>query len=520
MQRLLILSFALLIETLAGGQPARPQADEPPYEILVVKGSGSVRYLARADGSQPRVVPADLPLADPDAWSPDRRQIAFPCADGLVQFINERGLGQFVQELDAEQGFVAFKEAGAVPSSMLCIVSADGSSRERLVDFPVMATSILAPSILAWSPDSTRLAFVSNFSDDRQPGNPGIEAFALCVIDIRTRQIVRLRHNFEKAFPFAPASWSRDGRRIAFSSYDGDLYVVDVNEGVSQRIAAGAAAPGTAVFSPQEDRIAFFGAGGVFTIKPDGSDQRRVWSGEVFPFGLRWSPDGRFLFIKRWNRVIDVQTGTTVGELEEAGRDHVFTPDSRHIVYACCLRAPTAGPPPVASDAIYSVAVDGSDKRKVSDGDAFVAVPTGSPAPLAGSRRTSGGRIRGRVTAADSGVALGQAEVRAYGKSIITDGEGHYELTELPPGHYSLDASKREYTRMSYGQRQPTDLGKDIDLAEAQVLDGINFALPRTAILAGRVLDELDRPVADVEMKGCEPQSCKDNDGSFRLASG
>jgi Tol biopolymer transport system component len=162
------------------------------------------------------------------------------------------------------------------------------------------------------------------------------------------RDRFRLRHNFQKAFPFGPASWSRDGRRIAFSRDDGDLYVVDVDEGVSQRIGAGAAAPGTAVFSPQDDRIAFFGAGGVFTIKPDGSDQRRVWSGEVFPFGLRWSPDGRFLFIKRRNRVIDVQTGATVGELEEAGRDHVFTPDSRHIVYACCVRAPTAGPPPVA----------------------------------------------------------------------------------------------------------------------------------------------------------------------------
>jgi len=55
-------------------------------------------------------------------------------------------------------------------------------------------------------------------------------------------------------------------------------------------------------------------------------------------------------------------------------------------------------------------------------------------------------------------------EVRIEGSnrdlSIITDADGKYEPADLPPGRYSLWASKPGYNSVSYGQRRASDLGR------------------------------------------------------------
>src|SRR2546429_5633890 len=70
-----------------------------------------------------------------------------------------------------------------------------------------------------------------------------------------------------------------------------------------------------------------------------------------------------------------------------------------------------------------------------------------------------GGRITGRVVAADNGRPIKRA--RAYvsapelaeGRGTLTDDSGVFDLTELPGGRYTLTVSKTGFVSLSYGQR-------------------------------------------------------------------
>src|SRR5262245_19651399 len=53
------------------------------------------------------------------------------------------------------------------------------------------------------------------------------------------------------------------------------------------------------------------------------------------------------------------------------------------------------------------------------------------------------------------------------------------------------------YLPLRYGQRRPRELGKLLDIADGQILENVDFMLPRMSIIAGRVLDETKEPIAD-----------------------
>src|SRR4051812_33074759 len=71
----------------------------------------------------------------------------------------------------------------------------------------------------------------------------------------------------------------------------------------------------------------------------------------------------------------------------------------------------------------------------------------GAPVPRrdGGARATSTAGIRGRVIAADTGRPLRRAQVRTTSldtretRLTSTDGEGRYELKELPGGRYRVE---------------------------------------------------------------------------------
>ena len=85
-------------------------------------------------------------------------------------------------------------------------------------------------------------------------------------------------------------------------------------------------------------------------------------------------------------------------------------------------------------------------------------------------------------------------------KAVLTDANGRYTITELPAGKISVASNKVNYVRANYGQTRVLGPGTPVDLANGQVLDGINFALQRTGVIAGRILDEVGDPVADVQV--------------------
>ena len=122
------------------------------------------------------------------------------------------------------------------------------------------------------------------------------------------------------------------------------------------------------------------------------------------------------------------------------------------------------------------------------------------PAPRAGT-----GVIRGRVVRADTGEPLRRVQVRVDEWSTgdlsgpaatMTDADGRYELTQLPPGRYQLKAKRGGYVEVAYGPRRPFERGRPLELGESAVLQNIDFALPPGAVVTGRVVDETGEAVA------------------------
>jgi protocatechuate 3,4-dioxygenase beta subunit len=126
----------------------------------------------------------------------------------------------------------------------------------------------------------------------------------------------------------------------------------------------------------------------------------------------------------------------------------------------------------------------------------------GPPRESARQFKTGTARIRGRIVAADTGVPLRRAQVRISGgeiqpKGAVTDNEGRYEFRDLPGGRFSLSAAKPGYVMVQYGQTRPYESGKPLDLADGQVFDRADIAMPKGSVISGRILDEFGEPIAD-----------------------
>ena len=135
-------------------------------------------------------------------------------------------------------------------------------------------------------------------------------------------------------------------------------------------------------------------------------------------------------------------------------------------------------------------------------------MPARDPAtPIA----TGTARIRGRVVAADgtplrrATVRLNAAEVRVN-RSATTDADGRYEVANLPAGRYSISVSRNGYVSLQFGQQRPFEPGRPLDLGDGQLMDRIDFALPRGSVIAGRVTDELGEPMASVRVQAMRYQ--------------
>lgn len=124
------------------------------------------------------------------------------------------------------------------------------------------------------------------------------------------------------------------------------------------------------------------------------------------------------------------------------------------------------------------------------------------PGMTRGPVKTGTGRIRGRVVSADTGAPVRRAQIRLSGNEVgargaLSDAEGRYEFRDLPAGRFTLTAQKPGYMTVQYGQTRPFESGKAIELADAQVVEKAEIAMPRGSVIAGRIVDEFGEPVAD-----------------------
>jgi hypothetical protein len=139
---------------------------------------------------------------------------------------------------------------------------------------------------------------------------------------------------------------------------------------------------------------------------------------------------------------------------------------------------------------------------------AQVSVTSSAPAAPARDNSLPKGTasIKGRVVAADSGRAMRRVQVSLSGsdlgeaKSMSTTAQGVFEFKDLPPGRFTITASRAGYIRLQYGQQRPGEPGRPLQLAEGEHLEKIDFTLPRTGWITGRITDELGDPLPGVSV--------------------
>ena len=326
------LCVPVLAGAVAGAQaPAR-------YEVAL---SGIFRI--RPDGTQSRLLArVTSAVLLPNAWSPDGRTIVV------------WGGGPGLTLVDATTG----------------------STRSIL-------NNIGVEPFIAWSPDSTRIAFSSAFeavmSSGGAPARGQLPDTAVYTVDIATGESKRESPFGQNRF----VSWSPDGAHIAYAGTESgstkyDIYVVDVATLAVRRITETTTINVEPAWSPRGDELAYVAAprspaltdqSGVFVVRGDGTAPRRI--SPVLAQSVTWSPDARFVLVRSaTNPIVDVSSGTTVAEVG-AGLDATFTPDGRSVVYRIADAPPYGG--------VYVIEADATNRRKLADSPFFAVSPLLTP---------------------------------------------------------------------------------------------------------------------------------------------
>jgi len=142
-------------------------------------------------------------------------------------------------------------------------------------------------------------------------------------------------------------------------------------------------------------------------------------------------------------------------------------------------------------------------RTDVQPGIQGVAPPGMPPRDPTQPAKTGTATLRGHVVAADTGQPLRKAQVRIMApelrenRSTSTDADGKYEFKEVVAGRYNVSASKGSYVQLQYGQQRPFEPGKPLEILDGQVVEKVDFSLPRGGIVTGRVIDEFGDPLPD-----------------------
>ncbi len=213
---------------------------------------------------------------------------------------------------DTRVAYITVDKRNGKKIHSLQVADADGYNAQILLESP---EPLLSPS---WSPDGKRIAYVS-FEGKNS---------AIYVQDVLTGQ--RERISAFEGINSSPA-WSPDGTRLAMTlSKDGntEIYVLNLNNKSLQRITRNGGIDTEPTWSPSGQKLAFTSdrSGGpqIYEVSANGGEPKRISFEGIYNARPEYSPDGKFIAL-----VHAVSGSYRIGILELANKSITVLTDAR-----------------------------------------------------------------------------------------------------------------------------------------------------------------------------------------------